>query len=86
MMFILLFGGAVLIGATLDFIGLGPSDAMSLGLMMNNPVLWSALQLRLPVVVHSAGPRHHGDRRRALRDERRPRRGLRPEVAGDVTR
>jgi peptide/nickel transport system permease protein len=45
MMFILLFGGAVLIGATLDFIGLGPADAMSLGLMMNNAVLWSALQL-----------------------------------------
>ena len=45
MMFILLFGGAVLIGATLDFIGLGPANAMSLGLMMNNAVLWSALQL-----------------------------------------
>jgi peptide/nickel transport system permease protein len=45
MMFILLFGGAILIGATLDFIGLGPSDAMSLGLMMNNAVMWSALQL-----------------------------------------
>jgi peptide/nickel transport system permease protein len=45
MMFILLFGGAILIGATLDFIGLGPSNAMSLGLMMNNAVLWSALQL-----------------------------------------
>ena len=26
MMFILLFGGAILIGATLDFLGLGPSD------------------------------------------------------------
>jgi peptide/nickel transport system permease protein len=45
MMFILLFGGAVLIGATLDFIGLGPANAMSLGLMMNEAVLWSALQL-----------------------------------------
>lgn len=45
MMFILLFGGAILIGATLDFIGLGPSNAMSLGLMMNNAVLWSALTL-----------------------------------------
>jgi peptide/nickel transport system permease protein len=45
MMFILLFGNAVLIGATLDFIGLGPANAMSLGLMMNNAVLWSALQL-----------------------------------------
>jgi peptide/nickel transport system permease protein len=45
MMFILLFGGAILIGATLDFIGLGPANAMSLGLMMNNAVLWSALLL-----------------------------------------
>lgn len=43
--FILLFGGAVLIAATLDFIGLGPTDGMSLGLMMNNAVSWSALQL-----------------------------------------
>jgi peptide/nickel transport system permease protein len=43
--FILLFGGAVLIAATLDFIGLGPTDGMSLGLMMNNAVMWSALQL-----------------------------------------
>ena len=39
MMFILLFGGAILIGATLDFIGLGPANAISLGLMMNNAVL-----------------------------------------------
>jgi peptide/nickel transport system permease protein len=45
MMFILLFGGAILIGATLDFIGLGPANAMSLGLMMNNAVTWSALLL-----------------------------------------
>jgi peptide/nickel transport system permease protein len=45
MTFILLFGGAVLIAATLDFIGLGPTDGISLGTMMNNAVLWSALQL-----------------------------------------
>jgi peptide/nickel transport system permease protein len=45
MMFILLFGGAILIGASLDFIGLGPADSISLGLMMNNAVLWSALLL-----------------------------------------
>jgi peptide/nickel transport system permease protein len=45
MMFILLFGGSILIGATLDFIGLGPSNAISLGLMMNEAVLWSALLL-----------------------------------------
>ena len=45
--FILLFGGAVLIAATLDFIGLGPTEGISLGLMMQNAVLWSALQLGL---------------------------------------
>ena len=45
MMFILLFGGAILIGASLDFLGLGPSQSISLGLMMNNAVLSSALLL-----------------------------------------
>jgi peptide/nickel transport system permease protein len=45
MMFILLFGGAVLIGASLDFLGLGPSESMSLGLMMHNAFLSSALLL-----------------------------------------
>jgi peptide/nickel transport system permease protein len=45
MMFILLFGGAILIGASLDFLGLGPSQSMSLGLMMNNAFLSSALLL-----------------------------------------
>ena len=45
--FILLFGGAVLIAATLDFIGLGPTEGISLGLILQNAVLWSALQLGL---------------------------------------
>jgi peptide/nickel transport system permease protein len=45
MMFILLFGGAILIGASLDFLGLGPSGSISLGLMMNNAFLSSALIL-----------------------------------------
>lgn len=45
MTFILQFGGAILIAATLDFIGLGPTNAISLGLMMNYAVLWGALQL-----------------------------------------
>ena len=35
MMFILLFGGAILTAALLDFIGLGPSGTISLGQMMN---------------------------------------------------
>jgi len=43
--FILQFGGATLIAATLDFIGLGPTTGISLGLMMNNAVLWGALYL-----------------------------------------
>jgi peptide/nickel transport system permease protein len=45
MTFILQFGGAILNAATLDFIGLGPTTGISLGLMMNNAVLWSALHL-----------------------------------------
>ncbi|WP_159940752.1 MULTISPECIES: ABC transporter permease [unclassified Nocardiopsis] len=45
MSFILLFGGAVLTAAGLDFIGLGPSNGVSLGLMLESAVAWSALQL-----------------------------------------
>jgi len=45
LVFILQFGGAILAAATLDFIGLGPTNAISLGLMMNNAVLWGALML-----------------------------------------
>ncbi len=45
LVFILQFGGAILNAATLDFVGLGPTRGMSLGLMMNNAVLWAALQL-----------------------------------------
>jgi peptide/nickel transport system permease protein len=47
MMFILLFGGAILIAATLDFIGLGPSNTVSLGMMMQLSVQNAALQLHL---------------------------------------
>ena len=47
MTFILLFGGSILIAASLDFIGLGPTEGVSLGLMMYNAVAWSALQLGL---------------------------------------
>ncbi len=45
LVFILLFGGSILAAATLDFLGLGPSNAMSLGLMMNNAVANAALNL-----------------------------------------
>ncbi|MFZ3070841.1 MAG: ABC transporter permease subunit, partial [Anaerolineaceae bacterium] len=45
MTFILQFGGAILNAATLDFIGLGPTNTISLGLMMQYAVNWGALQL-----------------------------------------
>lgn len=45
LVFILQFGGAILTAATLDFIGLGPTNTISLGVMMNMAVLWSALIL-----------------------------------------
>ena len=45
MVFILQFGGAILTAATLDFIGLGPTQGISLGLMMQQAILWNAIQL-----------------------------------------
>ncbi|MFO7882668.1 MAG: ABC transporter permease [Kosmotogaceae bacterium] len=45
MTFILQFGGAILAAVTLDFIGLGPTKGISLGLIMQNAVLWNAIQL-----------------------------------------
>ena len=45
LVFILSFGGAVLFAATLDFLGLGPAGATSLGWMLNEAVSWSAQTL-----------------------------------------
>jgi peptide/nickel transport system permease protein len=45
LVFILLFGGSILTAAFLDFLGLGPTNAMSLGVMMNNATVSSALPL-----------------------------------------
>ncbi|MCH7231476.1 ABC transporter permease [Glycomyces sp. L485] len=47
MAIILLFGGAILFAAMLDFIGLGPTNAVSLGTMMQQSMAWSALHLGL---------------------------------------
>lgn len=44
MSLILLFGGSILNAATLDFIGLGPTNAISLGLIMQYAMMWGALQ------------------------------------------
>ncbi|NPA97016.1 MAG: ABC transporter permease [Crenarchaeota archaeon] len=47
MVFILQFGGAILYAVGLDFIGLGPTKGISLGLMLQQAVLWNAIQLGL---------------------------------------
>lgn len=44
MAFILQFGGAILNAATLDFIGLGPTNAISLGQIMQFAIQWGALE------------------------------------------
>ncbi|MFA4641438.1 ABC transporter permease [Pyrococcus kukulkanii] len=45
MVFILQFGGAILAAVGLDFIGLGPTRGMSLGIMLQQAVLWNAINL-----------------------------------------
>jgi len=44
---ILLFGSSILLAANFDFLGLGPTNSISLGTMMNQSMLWSALQLHV---------------------------------------
>ena len=45
LVFILQFGGAILNAATLDFIGLGPTNTISLGLMLQYENMSGALPL-----------------------------------------
>jgi peptide/nickel transport system permease protein len=45
MTFILMFGGAILIASTLEFIGLGPTTGQSLGLMMQYAAQGGSMQL-----------------------------------------
>ena len=45
MIFILQFGGSILAAVGLDFIGLGPTKGMSLGIMLQQAVLWNAINL-----------------------------------------
>jgi peptide/nickel transport system permease protein len=44
---VLLFGSSMLLAASYDFLGLGPTNTISLGTMMNQSTLWSALQLHV---------------------------------------
>jgi len=45
MIFILQFGGSILAAVGLDFIGLGPTKGTSLGIMLQQAVLWNAINL-----------------------------------------
>jgi peptide/nickel transport system permease protein len=45
LVFILLFSSSMLIAVSYDFLGLGPTNSISLGDMMNNAQQWSALDL-----------------------------------------
>jgi peptide/nickel transport system permease protein len=44
---VLLFGASMLLAASYDFLGLGPTNGISIGTMMNEAELWSALQLHV---------------------------------------
>jgi peptide/nickel transport system permease protein len=44
---VLLFGSSMLLAASYDFLGLGPTNGISIGTMMNQSMLWSALQLKI---------------------------------------
>lgn len=44
---VLLFGSSMLLAASFDFLGLGPTTGISLGTMMNQSMLGSALQLHV---------------------------------------
>jgi peptide/nickel transport system permease protein len=44
---VLLFGSSMLLAASYDFLGLGPTNVISLGTMMNQSTQWSALQLHV---------------------------------------
>jgi peptide/nickel transport system permease protein len=47
LVFVLLFGSSMLIAVSYDFLGLGPTNSISLGDMMFNSQQWSALVLHL---------------------------------------
>ena len=47
MVFILQFTGTILAAVGLEFLGLGPTQGVSLGLVMKNAVDWNAIQLGL---------------------------------------
>ena len=47
LVFILLFAGSMLLAVSYDFLGLGPTNGVSLGDMMNKAELWSGLTLRM---------------------------------------
>lgn len=47
LVFILLFSSSMLVAVSYDFLGFGPTNTISIGDMMNNAMLWSALTLHM---------------------------------------
>jgi peptide/nickel transport system permease protein len=47
LVFVLLFASSMLVAVNFDFLGLGPTNGLSLGDIMNQSTLWSALDLHL---------------------------------------
>jgi peptide/nickel transport system permease protein len=47
LVFVLLFASSMLVAVNFDFLGLGPTTSTSLGDMMNQAELWSALELHI---------------------------------------
>jgi peptide/nickel transport system permease protein len=47
MVYIIQFTGTILAAVSLEFLGLGPTQGISLGLVMQNAVNWNAIQLGL---------------------------------------
>ncbi len=47
LVFVLLFASSMLVAVNFDFLGLGPTNGLSLGDIMNQSTLWSALDLHM---------------------------------------
>ena len=47
LVFVLLFASSMLVAVNFDFLGLGPTNGLSLGDIMNQSTLWSALELHM---------------------------------------
>ena len=85
LVFVLLFASSMLVAVNFDFLGLGPTNGLSLGDMMNQSTLWSALEPAHVVVVHTARGGPDVDGACVVHRQRGPGRGLQPQAEADVS-